>query len=85
MKWTTNACQPLATKIYATIKQGRLAFPEGKDLTARVIVGKSIWNTLDADQQRLAGRFVSICARRGLLGLEQIRRDNSNHWRYRAT
>jgi hypothetical protein len=83
MKWTKNACRPLATEMYTTIKQGRLSLPEGKDLTARVIVGKSIWNTLDTDQRRFAGRFVSICVRRGLLGLEQIRRDSSNHWRYR--
>ena len=82
MKWTKTECRPLATEIYNAINTSRLAMPAGKDLTARFLVGKSVWDTLDAAQRRFAGRFVSVCVRRGLLGLEQIRRDTSNHWRY---
>jgi hypothetical protein len=85
MKWTKNACQPLAKKIYDAIKQDRLSIPDGKDVTARLIVGISTWSKLDADQRRFAGRLVSIFARRKLLGLQQTRRDSSNHGRYRFT
>jgi hypothetical protein len=85
MKWTKNACQPLAKKIYDAIKQDRLSIPDGKDVTARVIVGISTWNTLDVGRRRFAGRFVSVLARWGLLGLQQTRRDSSNHGRYRFT
>jgi hypothetical protein len=85
MKWTKNVCRPLATTIYTSIKQNHLSVPEGKDVTARVIVGISTWNTLDVGQRRFAGRFVSVLARWGLLGLEQTRRDSSNHGRYRFT
>ena len=82
MKWTESGCRPLATEIYNAINQRRLAMPAGKGLTTRFLVGEFVWRTLDTAEKRFAGRFVSVCVRRGLLGLEQVRRDTSNHWRY---
>ena len=82
MKWSKQICRPVATEVFNAVNQRRQTMPEGKDITAAFLVGKSVWNTLDSAQRRFAGRFVSVCVRRGLLGLEQVRIDSSNHWRY---
>ena len=83
MKWNKSECRPLATEIYNVINQGRVATPHEKDVTARQLCGKDFWNTLNNVERRFAGRFISAAVRIGLFGLEQIRRDGANAWRYR--
>lgn len=82
MKWNKSECRPVATQIYTVIKNGRITIPHGKQVTAKHLCGKW-WNTLTAGERRFAGRFISAAVRTGFLGLEQVRRDGANAWRYR--
>jgi len=82
MKWNKSACRPLATEIYSVLKQGRLNTPFGKEVTARQLCG-NWWENLTVAERRFAGRFISAAVRTGVLGLEQVRRDSANAWRYR--
>ena len=83
MKWNKASCRPLATQVYEAITTTHITISPGKDVPAQKLCGKTFWANLSAAERRWAGRFVSKAVRMGLFGLEQVRQDNCNHWRYR--
>ena len=82
MKYTREACWPLAQKVFQAVIRGEQSMPSGKPRTLRQICGKPFWNSLTVDERRYAGRFVAAGARLGLFSFKRSHRDASHHWRY---
>jgi hypothetical protein len=82
MKYTREACWPLAQKVYQAVIKGEQTMPPGKPRTLRQICGKDFWSGLTVDERRYAGRLIAAGVRLGLFTVKRSHRDGSHHWRY---